>query len=45
MNARLAEVLSGIWKDVLEADLARLWKSMPNRVAAVIDAKEWNTRY
>jgi hypothetical protein len=45
VNARLADVLHEIWVEIPEAYLEKLWKSMPDRVAAVIDAKGWYTRY
>jgi transposase len=45
VKARLAEVLPEIW-DTIPAELFEsLYKSMPDRVAAVIDAKGWYTRY
>jgi transposase len=44
-KARLAEVLPYIWEEIPEASFQKLWKSMPDRVAAVIDAKGWYTRY
>jgi hypothetical protein len=45
VNARLAEVLHKIREEIPEAYFERLWKSMPDRVAAVIDAKGWYSRY
>jgi hypothetical protein len=38
-------VLPEIWEEILEAYFEKLWKSMPHRVAAVIDSKGWYTRY
>jgi len=45
VKARLAEVLPEIWEEILEAYLEKLWKCIPDRVAAVIDMKGWYTRY
>jgi hypothetical protein len=45
VKSRLAEVLPEIWKEIPEPYFERLWKCMPNRVAVVIDAKGWYTRY
>ena len=42
----LAEVLSKIWRKQIAGDfLESLWKSIPKRVAAVIEAKGWYTKY
>jgi hypothetical protein len=41
----LADVLPEIWEEITEAYFEKLWKSMPDRVAAVIDAMGWYTRY
>jgi len=43
VKARLPEVLPEIWENIQEAYFEKLWKSMPNRVAAVLDAKGWYT--
>jgi hypothetical protein len=45
VKARLAEVLPEIWKEIPEAYYEKLWKRIPNRVAAVMDAKRGYTRY
>jgi transposase len=46
VRKRLAEVLPEIWEKDIEGDfLERLWESMPRRVAAVIEAKGWYTKY
>ena len=41
----MAEVLPLCWEKILETQFETLWKSMPDRVQAVIEAKEWQTRY
>jgi hypothetical protein len=42
----LSEVLPEIWEKDIEGDfLERLWGSMPDRVAAVIAAGGWYTKY
>ena len=45
VKARMAEVQPEIWEKILEVYFEKLWKSMPDRVAAVIDANGWYTRY
>ena len=45
MKARLAEVLPLCWEKILETHFETLWKSMPDRVQAVIEAKGWQARY
>ena len=45
MKGRLAEVLPKIWEEIPESYFEKLWKSMPDWVASVIDAKGWYTRY
>jgi len=45
VKARLAEVVAEIWVVIPEAYFDNLWRSMPNMVAAVFDAKGWYTRY
>ena len=45
MEARLAEVLPLCWEKILETQFEALWKTMPDRVQAVIEAKGWQTRY
>jgi len=42
----LAEVLPELWSREIEGEfLESLWKSMPRRVAAVIEAEGWYTKY
>ena len=42
----LAEALSDVWTRDIEGDfLEKLWESMPKRVAAVLKAKGWYTKY
>ena len=45
VRARLIEVLPEVWDSLPESIFERLWQSMPDRVAAVIAAKGWYTRY
>ena len=46
VRAHLAEVLPKIWREEIAGEfLESLWKSMPQRVAAVIEAKGWYTKY
>ena len=45
VKARLAVVLPEIWEDIPDAYLETLWKSLPDGVAAVIDAKGWYRRH
>jgi len=45
VKARLAEVLSEIWKEIPEAYFKQLRKSMPDRVAAVINNMSWDSWY
>jgi len=45
VKARLGEVLPEIYEEMTEAYLQKLWKSLPDWVAAVIDAKGLYTRY
>ena len=42
---RLAEVLPLVWETIPESVFEKLWKSMPSRVAAVIEARGWYTKY
>ena len=44
MKARLAEVLPLCWDKIPETQFEKLWKSMPDRVQAVIEAKGWQTK-
>ena len=42
----LAEASDVVWTQDIEGNfLESLWESMPNRVAAVLDAMRWYTRY
>jgi hypothetical protein len=46
VRRRLAEVLPEIWAKDIEGDFQEsLWESMPRRVAAVLAAKGWYTKY
>lgn len=46
VRERMREVLPEIWEKDIEGDfLERLWESMPDRVAAVIAAGGWYTRF
>jgi hypothetical protein len=45
VKKRLAEVLPLVWETISEEFFEKLWRSMPNRVAAVVEAKGWYTRY
>ena len=45
VKARLAEVLPLCWEKILETQFEILWKSTPDRVQAVIEAKGCQTRY
>ena len=46
VKRRLAEVLPEIWEQEIEGEfLGNLWKSMPRRVEAVIEANGWYTKY
>ena len=44
VKARMAEVLPLCWEKILETQFETLWKSMPDRVQAVTEAKGWQTR-
>jgi len=37
--------LPKIWEELPQSVFEKLWKSMPDRVQAVIDAKGWYTHY
>jgi len=41
----LSEVLPLVWETIREESFVKLWKSMPDRVAAVLEAKGGYTRY
>lgn len=45
VKKRLAEVLPLVWETIPEEFFGKLSRSMPDRVAAVIAAKGWYTRY
>jgi hypothetical protein len=45
VNARLAEVLPEIWEEIPEIGIEKLWKCMPDSMAAVMDAKGWYRWY
>ena len=45
MKKRLADYLLEAWKDIPSTLLDSLTKSMPRRVAAVIKAEGWYTKY
>ncbi|KAG0637881.1 hypothetical protein HOY80DRAFT_1081612 [Tuber brumale] len=46
IRRHLAEALDIVWTQDIEGDfLEKLWESMPRRVAAVLDAKGWYTKY
>ena len=45
VRARLVEVLLKVWDSLPEQLFDNLYRSMPDRVAEVIDAKGWYTRY
>jgi transposase len=46
VRERLSMVLPEIWEKDIEGDfLEKLWESMPQRVAAVIEANGWYTKY
>ena len=42
---RLAEVLPLVWETIPEEFFEKLWKSMPDRVAAVLEARGGYTKY
>lgn len=41
----LAEILPKVWDEIDPKVLESLWKPMPRRVEAVIEAKGWYTKY
>ena len=45
VTALLAEVLPICWEEVPETQFEKLWKLMPDRVQAVIEANGWQARY
>ena len=44
VKARLAEVLPLCWEKIPETQFETFWKSMPDLVQAIIEAKGWQTR-
>jgi len=42
---RLVEVLPLVWETIPEEFFEKLWKSMPGRVAAVLEAKGGYIKY
>lgn len=45
VKQRLAEILPLIWETIPEEFFEKLWRSMPDRVEAIIKAKGWYTKY
>ena len=45
VKKKLAEILPLYWEKIPPKQFEALWKSMPERVQAVIEAKGWYTRY
>lgn len=45
VRTQLAEVLPQVWETIPDSFFEKLWLSMPDRVAAVIEAKGWQTKY
>lgn len=45
VKAKLAEVLPLVWDTIPEELFEKLWRSIPDRVAAVIEAEGWYTKY
>jgi len=45
VKKRLAQVLPLVWETIPEEFFEKLWKSMPDRVAAVLEARGGYTRY
>jgi len=42
----LAKALTDTWREEIEGDfLETLWESMPRRVATLLEAKGWYTKY
>jgi hypothetical protein len=44
VRAKQAEGLPEMWEEIPEAFFEKLWNSMPDHIAAVIDAKGWYSR-
>lgn len=45
VKTKLAGVLPIVWDTIPEEFFEKLWRSMSNRVTAVIEVKGWYTRY
>ena len=45
VKKRLAQVLPLVWETIPGEFFEKLWKSMPNRVTVVLEAKGGYTRY
>jgi len=45
VRRRLAHVLPLVWETILEEFFEKLWKSIPDRVAAVLEARGGYTKY
>jgi len=46
VRERLAECLDIVWREDIEEEfLQALWKLMPRRVAVLLKAKGWYTKY
>ena len=45
VKRRLAHVLPLVWETIPEEFFEKLWRSMPDRVAAVLEAREDHTKY
>ena len=45
VRRRLAHVLPLVWETFLEEFFEKLWKSMPDRIAVVLEAREEYTKY
>jgi len=45
VRAHMAEVLPVVWDSLGPEAFEPLWRSMPDRVAAVIRSKGWYTHY
>ena len=45
VKKRLAEVLPLVWETIPEEFFEKLWKSMPDRVSAVLEARGGYTKY
>ena len=45
VRRRLAHVLPLVWETILKEFFEKLWKSMPDRIAVVLKAREGYTKY